>query len=355
MQIDFHHAVTYVLARLAGFEHSEAQTIAYAAQHVDDATKDGCILFDIGAMYLHIESAHKTLDPENLSNKSNKLIWLPFHFLPGNGCQEAGREVGGSFIEKIVCRPGNLSHVASDMVENALNASHKPSALHRLGVTMHVLADTWAHQGFAGVLHDINDVKKPKEDGGSGSLEKVLAEIGDLTDFAAETVAPRVGHGRAGTLPDMPYLSWEYTNGHGQRIVRNNTEIFCEAAKEMCKVLQRFRQQEDPTTRVTGIPAADLAKIRGLFASQAEKDETKRHKAWLDAIASGVFSFGKAVISYDENDWKIKALGMGDERLECIYKPEFLQSDWKHFHDALQDHRLALLHDILPKYGICAG
>ena len=29
-------------------------------------------------------------------------------------------------------------------------------ALHRLGITMHVYADTWAHQGFAGTPHEIN-------------------------------------------------------------------------------------------------------------------------------------------------------------------------------------------------------
>jgi len=35
---------------------------------------------------------------------------------------------------------------------------------------------------------------------------------------------------------------------------------------------------------------------------------------------------------------------------EFIYKPEFLKSDWKLFHDALQLHRYYIVHDILPKY-----
>jgi len=33
MQIDFHHGVTYVVARLAGFEHKAASIIAYCAQY----------------------------------------------------------------------------------------------------------------------------------------------------------------------------------------------------------------------------------------------------------------------------------------------------------------------------------
>lgn len=38
MHIDFHHAVTYVCARHAGYGHDEAAVIAHAAQYVDDAT-----------------------------------------------------------------------------------------------------------------------------------------------------------------------------------------------------------------------------------------------------------------------------------------------------------------------------
>jgi len=48
MQIDFHHAVTYVVARMAGFNHNEADTISYSAQYVDDATNDGVIEFTNG-------------------------------------------------------------------------------------------------------------------------------------------------------------------------------------------------------------------------------------------------------------------------------------------------------------------
>ena len=41
MQIDFHHAVTYVAARLAGFSANDAGIIAHSAQYVDDAVNAG--------------------------------------------------------------------------------------------------------------------------------------------------------------------------------------------------------------------------------------------------------------------------------------------------------------------------
>ena len=57
--------------------------------------------------------------------------------------------------------------------------------------------------------------------------------------------------------------------------------------------------------------------------------------------------------------WKEKALGTEktvDSKGEVFpYKPEFLKSGWKLFHDAIQAHRFAVIHDILPRYGICAA
>ena len=49
MDIDSHHAGTYVVARLAGMTHRDAEIVAYSAQYVDDATNEGVIRFDTGA------------------------------------------------------------------------------------------------------------------------------------------------------------------------------------------------------------------------------------------------------------------------------------------------------------------
>ena len=98
MQIDFHHAVTYVCARLAGFEPREADIIGTAAQYVDDAVNSGAILFNNGAMYARISSAHKMLDYRNFEALADHLVWVPFHFLPGNGGLPAGQHPAGSFV-----------------------------------------------------------------------------------------------------------------------------------------------------------------------------------------------------------------------------------------------------------------
>ena len=353
MQIDFHHATTYVIARLAGFNHKKAEIIAHASQYVDDATSSGTVRFSNKAMYNRISSAHKMLDERNFQELANHLVWLPFHFLPGNGGMEAGKDPSKSFIDKIVCKPN--SPIAQELVKHTILEQDRTYGLHRLGVTMHVYADTWAHQGFAGVLHEINEVEDAKEIGKSEVFTKRLGSwLRDILDDAI----PPLGHGRANIFPDMPFLEWQYMNGKGKLIKRNNTDFFYEAANEMCKAMKRYRLK-DPEANVTGLKEEDEQVMRQLFTSVKEKKGEKRHKKWLDRLKKGVFkSIGKVELSYTgkgKGSWKQESLGSNFDEEVYKYHANFLGSDWKLFHDAIQAHRFYMIHDLLPKYGICAA
>ncbi|BBO83846.1 hypothetical protein DSCO28_44120 [Desulfosarcina ovata subsp. sediminis] len=352
MQIDFHHATTYVAARLAGFDPADADIIAYAAQYVDDATSAGAIHFDNKAMYQRISSAHKMLDKRNAEALANHLVWIPFHFLPGNAGMAADQNPDGAFIEKIICTPD--SPIAREMVRQAIVEKEKPYGLQRLGVAMHVYADTWAHQGFAGVLHPVNEVENAKETGKSGGFSKKLSTI--LNDFLDDAIPP-LGHGRALTFPDMPFLKWRYKNYQGAEIVRDNTALFCEAANHLCMAMQRYIAG-DADADVPGMDAGDRQKIEDLFLSTTKDDGEKRHAVWIKAIKSGAFSFGGETIAYagkGKGSWKEQALGTNFDLPVHTFKEKFMQSNWKRFHDAVQAHRLHVVHDLLPKYGICAA
>lgn len=350
MQIDFHHAVSYVAARLAGFNHTEADIIAYSAQYVDDAADSSCIRFSNDAHYQRISSAHKIVDLRNLDEINNQLVWVPFHFLPGNCGMGQGQSPVGDFIIKFVCT-GN-SPVARSMLSAAIQDNNKPYSLHRLGVTLHVYADTWAHQGFAGVIDDINRIDNARE---TGSREV----IGDLQEFLCDIMDNSImplGHACAQVFPDLPFLQWEYRNGWGHPVERNNTDLFCEAADFMCRAMQEYRKGRDPGVVVSGIGAGDMAVVRNLFETLTHKEAGRRHSEWIEAVRKGLFSFGPERISYDEDAWQDQALGMFDEEQGVYeYKGGFLSSNWKLFHDALQLHHFTVLRDILPAYGICAG
>jgi hypothetical protein len=358
VQIDFHHAVTYVIARLAGFPKDEAEIIAHAAQYVDDATNEGVIRFDNQALYERLASAHKMLDYTNFNALKDHLVWVPFHFLPGNGGLPAGQDPDGEFIRKLICRPN--SPVAQDMVQGCLNVRDRPNALHRLGITAHVFVDTWAHQCFAGIDHDVNrasDIHSPH-----GTLSDTLnAYLVKFKNAILTEVIPPIGHGEVQSFPDRPWLLWSYENGLGERIVRDNPADFTTAAAELYKVFRRFRKDVPPALP-DEIDPAMLELIRTKLVTVTDEDGDVRHQKWLDAIANAEFGFGSEQPIYIPKgigSWKYDAVGtdLDTDPPDPVfpYKSGFMTSHWKRFHDAAKAHRLHVLDDILPKYGICAA
>ncbi len=354
MQIDFHHATTYVVARDAGFSHGDADIIAYSAQYVDDATSSGTVYFDNGAVYNRISSAHKMLDKRNTEELANHEVWMPFHFLPGNGGAAAGQNPSGSFIDKIVCTPN--SPVAQEMVRDAILEQGRAYGLYRLGVTMHVYADTWAHQNFAGVLHDINEVEDAEETDNCGVFKKGLAGL--LRDALDDTIPP-LGHGRAQVFPDMPFLKWQYRNGRGQTIMRDNTADFLAAAEHMCIAMKRYIAK-NPDANVTGLSGTTRQQIEDKLRNTLIECGDTRHQKWLEAIREGYFTVcGKVDIddyfARGSDSWKADALGTSFDLPVHKYPDHFMESSWKNFHDAIQAHRFNVVYNILPKYGICAA
>ena len=350
MQIDLHHAMTWVVARAAGFEENQAATIAHAAQYVDDATHGGSIQFDNGASYERIATAHKMIDYRNLEEIKNLKVWLPFHFLPGNGGKIAGENPSERFIHKLVCKPN--SYVARDMVNECIADKHRPYALHRLGITSHVFIDTWGHQGFAGVQNEINEVSNICKENG-----EIDSEIKNkIIDFFKEAVIPNLGHGQALSYPDLPYLNWSYTSKTGETVIRKNPVDFLVAANELCKVYQKYQGKAE-----NGLSDAIKKNISYCFTTFTNKNPEERHKQWKSKISEDFFNLGSYQLEYIEKgieSWKHKALGMEQSSVDDSvykYRQEFLNSDWKLFHDAAKKHRLSIVQDILPQYGICVS
>jgi hypothetical protein len=338
--------VTHVVARLAGFSAEEAGIVAHAAQFVDDATEDGTILFDNGARYARIASAHKTLDYRNFESLAASRVWIPFHFLPGNMGLPAGEVPDGPFINRLITIPN--SSVAQDMLRATIADRAAPHALHRLGIAMHVYADTWAHQGFVGVNHVVNAATDLT--GADGEPDVALMDR--VKNYFVNTALP-LGHGTVLSHPDKPYLVWAYTNGLGERITRNNPDDYIDAAENMCRAMQAFREG-DFDANVEGLTAVDRNVIQRLLRDIRGEEGATRHARWLEEIAGGSFSFGADQIGYYETSWHDAAFSTDDEG-RYRYAESFLESDWKRFHDALQVHRYDVVHRILPRYGICTA
>lgn len=376
MQIDFHHAVTYIVARLAGFEHPQAEVIAHSAQYVDDATCDGTIRFDNGAQYSRIASAHKMLDYKNMDELASHTSWLPFHFLPGN-LGEAAPDTPqtlskADYLARCVCRPG--SPVAQDMMQDVIRRQERPYALHRLGIASHVYIDTWAHQGFVGYQDEINRASRitttrPQR---TKALKDRLGNLfGDAWDNVQSELVSKVlplGHGAVLSFPDQPYLKWSYTNGQGQRIKRDNPADFGAAVRQLYQQYKRYQAYAlNPSAAVldqTYPEHEKLALIDTYLVKFTDEDGEVRHRQWLELIANGTFGFSQKLTYIDKGtgSWKHAALGeaAADEADDMddpqyTYTADFLSSNWKRFHDALQIHRLHILNELLPRYGLTAA
>ena len=352
MQIDFHHAVTYVLARLAGFSHDDSRTIAYAAQYVDDCRNAGRLTFDTGATYDRIASAHKTFDVmHHCDMKEDCRVWVPFHFLPGNVGKVAGEAVNEPMMKRLVCTPD--SPLATDMWAACCAAKNDANALHRLGITTHVYEDTFAHCFFAGVLDTVNHVSDITH-----GAEQFRELIDNLTSKILELIP--LGHGAALTFPDWPFLVWAYKSSDGTITPRDNPHQFTLASEQVFRRFLAYRGMPD-----RNLPEADRAALENAFRAYTDTDGGARHSRWHKLIREGGFSFGglsqeqaESLVYADRGpgSWKYQALGpdadRDDGRIVFHYTPEFETSDWRLFHEALKSHQEQVLNSLLPKYGL---
>lgn len=340
MQIDFHFYVTYILARLAGFNHNDANIISTSAQYVDDNNYKSVVRFDNCAIYSPIISSHKKLDYTNFDDLANHLVWIPFHFLPGN-CQKRADEIQEEvFSKRLICLADSI--IANEMVDECIEKSFEPNALYRLGITMHVYADTWAHKGFSGICNESNSVRYSDSDDVSKNLiRRIEAFFGDgITNVAglAMALACPLGHGSVLSYPDLPYLKWRYIDYTGNLIVRNNPSEYLEAANKMYVALKRFR----------GAKAEPLgekwsALLLKYFTRFNDADREARCDKWETLLAKGAFGLHPIEVEYDKEGW---------EYIEDF--ATFESSNWKRFNDALKDHHYYLTCKLFPKYGLCA-
>lgn len=365
MHIDFHHAVTYVLARWAGFEHPKADIIAYCSQYVDDATNEGTVNFVNGSLYKRLCSAHKMLDYRNFDELANHHVWMPFHFLPGNNMMTADQQDDQDFQTKVICRAN--SPIAKEMVVECIKQRDKHYGLHRLGIAMHVYADTWAHQGFSGMKSHANNLSNLKDQDNCRNLPAIVNaffkdKIDDATSVFVEGILP-LGHGAAVSFPDKPFLNWSYNDHEDKPVIRVNSEFFLEAADNMVKVMKSFIAGNLDIEGAEGLTDKQKEQLLQLFVSIDDDDADVRHNIWLDKIANGEFiGIDPITVRYapkKQDSWKYDALGtvaeIDDPSICYPFKKEFLTSNWKLFHDALQAHRFYVIHDLLPQYGICAA
>lgn len=331
MDTDFHFYGTYYAARTAGFDHAEAKTIAGAAQFIDDNNEDTSnnteqlvVEVDINTDKPYpMGTIMSGMDGPIYMGKQTyehlRQLWPVYHFLPGNyqftgktppghepramtSTRSSNKNEGVEERFRWLCRPN--SFLAKAIIDNtqefyqenyAKDGPLKQLSLHLVGVRMHVLADTFAHQDFVGDcdsrINDVSDAAftikgKWKNDiywEPNGRTVKPVnwhdkLRIMDSSVWNRSPTSPKktaasyLGHGRAGHLPDMAYLYWTYTPGwKNSQLVRNNPEQYIRAFITLVKAMQAIRSggvftplaEQDYVNAAKAAPfSAILAKIQ---------------------------------------------------------------------------------------------
>ncbi|SDL30858.1 hypothetical protein SAMN05660337_2590 [Maridesulfovibrio ferrireducens] len=356
MQKDMHYYGTYVMARSTGISPIKAQVIASAAQFVDDnATKKSLEFKDGGALHSRA-SAHHAFNLKNLDKEDQRLIWVPFHFLPGN-------VAGGNFSKRLVCLKDSV--LAREMVNNHL-AQNEDFSDELMGVAAHVYADTFSHYDFSGISSRHNRIEN---DSFEFDLEKHKPEtikyikkkqhdfmrnypedsglIENIKSWFAENLSGALGHGAACTFPDRPYLKWRYIYEEtGKHCAwRDNHATFLEGCEALHGMFVKYTQKKSGLTDRDPIPFNNIKNaVSEILAF--EGPEKERSNKWIEAVSQkAIFGSNEPFPDYLGKEWLDKKAKMhgNDDSHGALNSPLY------RFYQATSYHRHYVLRDLLPK------
>jgi hypothetical protein len=265
MDIDFHFSTVYVLARWAGFGSDNARLLATCSQLVDDNIDDKMPHF---SAFPQRFSGHEIW--ENVREVENAEVWVPFHFLPALD--------GDTLDQQLVCRKNSV--LAQALAADMRTYSGK-DRLFRLGIALHVYADTWAHQEFSGITSAGNTLlgleSQPEQKISLEWLEYKAAPFANLKPL---------GHAAAVHFPDQPYLYWHSEQKFPEG--RSNWVEFLEAARALYQILCVVGES----------PVQELSARQALFLSESfqeiqDEDCNDRNETWLQRIQMNYFEFAE--------------------------------------------------------------
>lgn len=273
-------------SRLAGYNHNDSETIAYAGQYVDDSepkrimdkkgnkyiknlnqipTCQDISMDFLESDYPNLISAEicraleyvvkdcKSMTPwtESLYDEVFK-VWPIFHFLPGNFDKSISKVYMGpkkddgniSIWEydveaeeqfKLMCLPNSI--LVKDMINDSCQ-NESMRTLEAIGLRMHVLADTWAHMFYAGIpawfINFAKDFNPPAE--GASPLKN--APFYNSYDY--------LGHSLGGHTPDYPYASYSFKpHWATEEIKKVNCEDFLKAFCQMVYALKCIKENKE--------------------------------------------------------------------------------------------------------------
>jgi hypothetical protein len=332
MQLDYHYYVVYHLSVLAGLTPEEAETVAYASQYVDDATESEPVEPFPNQKFDTARTAHYNLGAFDWDVQ--KKIYMPFHFLPSRiRWVDPGRF-------SYVTAPASMQKddLSAKLVESALAEPVAQLRLIRMGVALHTVADTFSHFGFSGRHAEENDVCKIWVAKNGGGWEfKFLHTFGDI-------FVPQIGHVEAFDYPDLPFLSWRYSDGLKKSRTRDNSTHCLKGAQLIYQHLVTLKNGAGHNADLERDHPKAYRKIGANFCQPG--DEACRCGRWQKHTAAppyDKFKWRREALIGDV-EWDDMSQGQRKYHVKAIRgKADFDITNWAYFHRAAHMQRSQVL------------
>ncbi len=259
MNPDFHYYATYCAAILAGYSHEESQDIAHSDQFVDlcSATFLTIIKAPLSAATTQLQLELMDARTDIVGLQDITRIWSSFHFLPRDLSAEPKKPSSKKYRNKyrLICGPNG------ELVKSTVELA-KGKGMQAVGVAMHVLADTWAHQYFAGtpslVINNTNHYFYECFPDGSEKKIRFRHSVSAPDDLensiytaslyvSSENSIMNLGHGRAGHLPDYGFIRYKYLPAWDdyEEVVKDNPSDYKHAFCQMITAMKYLRGVND--------------------------------------------------------------------------------------------------------------
>ena len=318
MDMEFHYYITFILCRHAGFGPDESYRIAYSSQYTDDNCYHYYVNFIDSPNYSNETS--QTVDITKPSIK-RLMIYPIFHFIPG--CEDTRKACLFDCGHTLPLMTVPNSTLSRELLREAFETRN----LYRIGIALHVFADTWSHQNFFG-RRDVWNAR------------------------TAPIALPHICHANFTRDPDRINHEWTDDRLPDPFCRINNNERFLSAAKEMFTYLYPFLHPGSTESEALAVFSQLKGKLEGCMIARAPLGGAG--DARVAAYKEICPDLSEERYDYDLNRWRHAAIEKKEMELDifdCYWgKQSFFDSDWYKFQEAVKDHRRCAMERIKPIY-----